>query len=269
MSAYLGPAGGLVPFRCPSAVGINTDRAQSFKTTLAGRVKVQQGPVTRRQWQVELGSATPQEIANLQALVEAGTPPWVWVEPYAQVTNLFTPEQSTLASGTWSGSGMSEAGAVTVGGIQSPRSVAHADGGRVTLGFRDGVAARPPVVPGVPVSVSAYVRGAGWLVVSWRGWDGGELSSEPVSYDHAAMRRVSLTNRTPPAGAASAEVSISGMRQAAMPCLSWTSEAPAWSIGRGCTRAVAEGLSESVQSAVRDLPYRRRSALSFTVREVG
>lgn len=269
MTAYLGPAGGLVPFRCPSAVEISTERAMSYLTTLGGRVKVQRGPVTRRQWQVGLGSATPSEIANLQALVEAGTPPWVWADPYAQVTNMFTPEQSTLAPGTWFGPGSSQGGAVLVEGSNAPRTVVHADGGTVTLGLRDGSIDRPAVVPGVPVSASLYARGAGALTILWHDSQGALIGSTNRPYEHATLTRVSATNRMPPAGAVAARLVVTGARQVAMPCISWTVDAPAWSIGRGCTRAVAEGLSESVQIAVRDSSALRRSALTFTVREVG
>ncbi|GAA1110472.1 hypothetical protein HNR24_000378 [Nesterenkonia jeotgali] len=269
MTAYLGPAGGLVPFRCPSAVSITTERAQSFKTTLGGRVKVQRGPVTRRQWQVELGSATPQELANLQALVEAGTPPWVWVEPYAQVTNLFTPEQSTLAPGTWSGNGATEGGAVAVADAMAPRSIMHPSGGAITLGLRFGSADRPPVRPGVPLSVSAAVRGSGVLTAHWHNWQGSAIGSATKSFSYSEMGRALLENINPPAAAQSVRVVVTGAQQVAMPCLTWTPDAPPWSMGRGCTRAVEDGLSEAVQAAVRDAPSMRRSSLSFTVREVG
>lgn len=266
MSAYLGPAGGLVPFLCPSAVGISTDRAMSYWTTLVGRVKVQRGPAARRQWSVDIGSATPGELANLQALEQTGTPPWIWVEPYAQVTNLLTPDQSTLAPGTWSSStGATQGGPVTVDGVVVPRSVVAVNGGNIDAGFN----ARPPVVRGVPVSASAYVRGVGSLVLQWRDWNDASLGSFTQAFDHDVMTQVKIDGRNPPVGAVTARLLINGLRQAAMPAVTWTTTAPDWAMGRGCTKAVVEGLSESVQHAVRDHDHLRLSGLSFTVREVG
>lgn len=270
MTAYLGPAGGLVPFRCPSAVAISTDRTMSYRTTLNGRVKVQRGPASRRQWQVEIGSATPQELANLQALGEAGTPPWVWVEPYAQVTNLFTPDQSTLAPGAWSGEGFVQGGAVTVDDSSVPRSVLHPSGGSITMGLRHGAPDRPSVVPGVKLSASVCARGEGSLILFWHNWTGSTIGSVRQDYNLSTLGRVEIAGTLPPAGAASVRLVTAGAFQLAMPCLTWTPDTPSWSIGRGCTRAVVEGLSESVRTAVKEGPHpRRRSALSFTVREVG
>ncbi len=269
MTAYLGPVGSLASFKCPSAVSIDQTRPASYRTTLGGRVKAQRGPLSRRQWSVDISTATPEQVANLHAMVEAGIPPWVWVEPYAQVTNLLSPEQSVLMPGTFSGTGVLEGGAVSVGGVMSPRSVLHATGGTVDFGYRTGVPDRPVVVPGVPVSVSAYVRGAGILGLSWRDWSGAVISEQTAAYSNAALARVSMANLTPPAGAATVRVWATGALQAAMPALSWTPVLAPWSIGRGCNRAVVDGLSEAVQLAVIDEPSLRRSGISFTVREVG
>jgi hypothetical protein len=162
-----------------------------------------------------------------------------------------------------------EAGAVSVDGVMAPRSVAHATGGTVDFGYRAGVADRPVVVPGVPVTASVYVRGTGVLGLSWRDWSGAVISESTAAYANASMARASRINRTPPAGAASVRFWATGVLQAAMPALSWTPDLAPWSIGRGCNRVTVDGLSEAVQLAVIADPYMRRSGISFTVREVG
>lgn len=270
MTAYLGPAGSLASFTCPSSVSIDQARPASYRTTLGGRVKAQRGPQQRRAWSVDIGTATPAQVANLQAMAEGGKPPWVWVEPYAQVTNLLSPAQSVTMPGTWSGTGVVEGGAVNVGGVMSPRSVSHSTGGYVDFTFRSaGVADQPAVIPGVPVSVSVYVRGAGDLGISWRNYAGTAISSNQKAYTHGTLSRVSMVNLIPPAGAVSAYIWVSGFTQAAMPALTWTPALADWSVGRGCNRVTVDGLSEAVQLAVVADKSLRRSGISFTIREVG
>lgn len=269
MTAYLGPLGLLASFKCPSASSSDQSRPATYRTTMGGRVKAQRGPLSRREWSVDIGTATPGQVANLLSIVEAGTPPWVWVEPYAPVTNLLTPEQSVLAAGTWSGTGVVEGGsAVASDGVISPRTLLHATGASMGFALRDGAIDSPPVLPGVPIVFSVYIRGAGSLTISYRDWSGAILTEPNVSYSNAAFARASYQS-TPPAGAASAHVRVSGALQAGNPALTWTPDVAEWSLGRGCNRAVVDGLSEALQLAVVDEPSLRRSGISFTVREVG
>lgn len=270
MSAWIGPPGGLVEIlQYKGGLSVSQERAQSTRTTLGGRVKVQRGPRVRREWKASTPYASAVGTAGFLALLEVGEPPWLWVDPYAQVTNLFTPEQSTLAPGSWSGDGLVEGGAVTVEGLTVPRSVSHPSGGTITFGMRDGSPDQPPVVPGVRVSVSVSVRGTGALTLHWLNWQGASIGSASQSYNHSTMASASIEGRMPPPGAVSARLVATGAGQAAMPCFTWTPAAPAWSKGRGCTRAIVESVSENVEMANLEDKARRFSALSFTVREVG
>lgn len=270
MSAFLGPAGNMIELPIYNAKpSVSHDRLVSMKRTLGGRVKVQRGPRPRRVWTVNSERLTPAESAALMALEQGGTPPWVWVEPLARVTNLYSPEQSVLALGTWTGTGMVEGGAVSVDGVMAPRSVLHASGGTVNFGYRSGSPDRPAVVPGVPISVSAYLRGTGEFCMSWQDWSGTGISASTMAYSNTTLTRVSRVNRTPPAGAATVHFWATGVLQAAMPALTWTKELADWSVGRGCNRALIEGLSEAGEEAIYDNPGASRSALSFTIREVG
>lgn len=271
MPAYLGPVGGLVPLPGVTASEISSTRGGTDKVTLGGRLKTQRSPLSRREWSVSTHDLlTSKQTASLLALELGGKPPWVWVEPYAQVTNLLSPAQSLTMPGTWSGTGVVEGGAVNVGGVMSPRSVSHSTGGTVDFAFRSaGVEDRPAVVPGVPVSVSVYARGSGELGVGWRDYAGAAISSNQKAYTHGTLARVSMVNLIPPAGAVSAYIWASGFTQAAMPALTWTPALADWSVGRGCNRVVVEGLSEAVRMASTTNTLMRRSGISFTIREVG
>lgn len=270
MTAYLGPVGGLVPFEYYVG-GLSVETARPFNaiTTLGGNVKIQRGPASRRSWSVSIDHLSPAELSALTALEMAATPPFVFVEPKARISNVLSPEQSVLMPGAWSGSGFTAGGAVSVDGVMAARSVMNASGGTVDFGFRDGVADRPAVVPRMPVSASAYVRGSGYLGLSWRDWSGATISETTEAYNNASLARASISNRIPPSGAVSVRFWATGVTQAALPAVTWTSAVQSWAHGRGCNRVVMEGLSEAVNRVYYAAPNQSRSSLSFTLREVG
>ncbi len=270
MSAWIGPVGGLVEvLQYKGSLSVATARPTKAQTTLGGRVKVQRGPRSRRVWDASVDGVSPAEAAGLLSLDAGSTPPWVWVDPYAQVTNLLSPEQSVLAAGTWSGTGVLEGGsAVAPDGVRAQRTVLHATGGSMGFALRDGAIDSPPVLPGMPITYSLYVRGTGSLFISYRDWSGAILTEPGVSYSNATFARSSFQS-TPPAGAASAHVRVTGALQAGNPALTWTPDVAEWAVGHGCNRAVVEGLSEAIQRASATDADGRWSSLSFTVREVG
>lgn len=266
MLAYLGPSGGLVPFKCPSSVEISGERPASYRVTLGGRVKGFRGAKSRRAWSAGIGTATPSEISALQALIEYGTPPWVWVEPYAMVTNLLHPEQSVLLPGTWIGSATVGGAGVTADGTRFGRSLIAS--GNVDLHCRASGYDRLPVVPGVPVSASVYGSGTGYVRLVWLNSAGGFISNSDGASSTGTLTRRTI-GATPPANAVSAQLVSVGLTQITLPAYTFTKTPAVWSIGRGCNRVSVDGLSEAVQMAVADDPSMRRSSISFTVREVG
>ena len=270
MPAYLGPSGSLVEFTT-SPSSVSEDRPSSYRTTMGGLVKAQRGKLSRRTWSVNISTASPAEVASLQALLQGGTPPWVYVDPYAQVTNLYTPDQSVLMPGTWDSSvAFLEGGAVTVGGLTLPRSVSIGTANTIRFGYAGGTVKKsPPARPNVRVFASAYLRGSGSLFLTYQDYAGNALGSTSPSYNTSgAMTRVSVSG-IPPAGTAGVHFSASGVLQAAGPAVTWTDTVADWSVGRGCLAAVADGLDEAVQLAVREADYLRRSQLPFTIREIG
>lgn len=267
MPAYLGPSGSLVEFKCSTTV--SEDRPTSSRRTMGGLVKVQRGKLSRRTWDVDVSTASPAEIASLAALLQGGTPPWVYVDPYAQVTNLYTPEQSVLMPGTWDTSvAFLEGGSVTVDGLTLPRSVNIATANTIRFGYVNSVKKSPAAMPGVRVYASAYLRGTGNLVLTYQDYSGASVGSASLAYNNATLARSSVSG-IPPAGTASVQFNASGCLQAAGPSITWTDTLADWSVGRGCLSSVSEGLSEAVQMAVRESNYLRRSQVSFTIREIG
>ena len=74
---------------------------------------------------------------------------------------------------------------------------------------------------------------------------------------------------TPPAGAATARLLITGALRMAQPAATWTQDTAPWVAGEGAPTVIARGLSKAVQLAVRESPAMRRTSASFTLDEVG
>lgn len=235
---------------------------------MGGRVKVFRGPKARREWSVgSNGMAKPEDVAQLQALLEYGTPPWVWIEPLAAVSNLLHPEQSVLMPGTWIGSATVGGAGATADGTRFGRSIIAS--GNVDLHCRNGAYDRLPVVPDVPVSGSFYASGTGTPRLIWINAAGGTVSFTSGASTTGTLTRRTVTG-TPPAGAASVQLSAIGFSGTlTLPAYTFTDDPAPWAFGRGCNRATVEGFSENVQQASREHPSLRRSSISFTVREVG
>lgn len=271
MSAWIGPVGGLVEvLQYKGGLSVETARPSSTKATLGGRVKVQRGPRSRRVWSASVDGVSPVEAAGLLSLEAGSTPPWVWVDPYAQVTNMLSPEQSVLSAGSWFGADAYEGGAaVTADGLLAVRTLTSLAGGSMDFAYRDGAPDYPAVVEGVPVTGSAYVRGTGSVHVEFLDWSGAVIGTEfTATYTHGDLARASVT-ATPPEGATSARLYVTGASQAAMPALTWTPAVAGWSTGHGCNRAIVEGLSEAIEFASATDPDMRWQSLNFTVREIG
>ncbi|OIH86030.1 hypothetical protein BLJ79_04335 [Arthrobacter sp. UCD-GKA] len=276
MTTYIGPRGALVGFRCPSTLEISSQRPASYRRTLGGKVKAQYGHPAKREWQASIGSATPAQMAGLTALAEHlyGPPPWVWVDAWAQVTNLLQPAQSMPGAGnpgTWTGDAIA-GGAVTLADGTRPVQSLASGGGAVTFAYTNGAHDRIPVVPGLPFTGAVYGSGSGSGTVTVGFFDaaGAGLGTSSTTYALTGTpRRLHHTVAKAPTGAATAYVRATGFATLALPSATWTADLAEWTTGKGCGLVVVEGFSESVSHAVRDEPGMRRSGVSFTVKEVG
>lgn len=270
MSIYLGNLGRLVELKGPSSQSVSVDDGFSLETTLEGRVKAQARTARPRQWSVDIGAATPADIANLLAFAggEWGNGPFVWVSVDAPVTNLLTPAIASCGREALYSATTSVGGPMALGdGTFSGRSLL-ADSATAWSFVGE---SRVPVIPGQKVTGSMTVIGAGAVVrLTWYGADGLTISHAESSVTGVAgsPRRIHVTG-TPPVGAVSCLLATRGALQAARPAITWTDTLFDWHPGEGCPKAVIHGLSRQVILALRDPSYGRYSNASFTITEVG
>ena len=273
MSIYLGNLGRLVELKGPSSQSVAADDGYTFKTTLEGRVKARARTARPRQWSVDIGAATPADIANLLAFAggEWGNGPFVWVSVDAPVTNLLTPEVARCGPQAVFSSSVSRSGPMALGGGQWSGASLTASDPTGTLWV--GASKAPvPVIPGLPVTASAYVIGDGAKVrLHWYRADGTLLPAFLTSAGSGVAgspRRLHVT-ATPPEGAVSCTISTTRATQITRPAATWTDTLFDWHPGEGCPQAVIHGLSRSVILALREPSYGRYSSASFTITEVG
>ena len=263
--AFLGTAGRLVPFACPSDVGIVASRPSSTRVSLGGRVSTQHGARMHRTWSIGLGLASPAEAASLAAAVHMGGFPWVFYEPSAVATNILTPSQSLLAPGTVQSSATEAGHRVASDGVMVARTWTVAAGATAYVGIREGAVHGAPI-PQAPVTGSVYASNA-TLRMIFRDSAGSWISSA-YSPAAAGFGRVHVT-ATPPPNAVDVLLQIvagSEVAQVGYPALSLTDSLTPWGVGRGAVQVVTYGLDESVIAAH---DRQQLSAYSFTVQEVG
>ncbi len=271
MTTYLGTLNNLIELKSPSTLTVAGADNFTFETTLEGKPKAQVRPLSRRQWQLRMETATPAELAAVAAFAagEWGFGPFVWVPTDAPVTNLLTPAQATCDPSVIIGSSNITAG------------------GPLSLG-RDGMAGRSyfnptpatalyfgadkvPVIPGQDVTASAYLLGDGAdMRLRWFDANNTFISTTagPATGSSSEVRRVSVT-ATPPTGAKSIQINTVNAVQAARPAVTWTSQPFDWFDGQGCTKAVISGMSRQLLLALREPLYGRYSDASFLITEVG
>lgn len=270
MSAYLGSLGRLVELKCPATQAVGSDEAFTFSRTLEGKVKAQTRPVSRRVWSLQVSTATPQEVGTLAGFTsgEWGRGPFIWVSPDAPVVNMLTPEQASCDPAIITAGSVSKTGplALPEGGYAG-RSLFNSDPA-VNLVFGLQVT---PVLPGQPVTASAFLVGAGSKVgISFQAADGSQISSTLSTASGVAgiATRLAVTV-TAPANAVSARVYGSNSTQGARPAITWTDRVFEWGDGQGCPRAVVSSLSRDLVLALRDPLFGRYSDASFTITELG
>lgn len=270
MTAFIGTIGRLVQLPYVSASEVSLSDDYTFDKTLEGKVKAQAKAVKRRTWALSVTRYLSPDQGTLMAFVhgEWGRGPFVWVSPDAPVTNMLSPEQSTCDPSTLFTSGVTKAGPLDCGadGVagrsfsnSSPASPFYFGGDKT------------PVIPGRPVTASAWLVGAGAQIrISWYDAAGAFIVSATGTGQGVAgtAKRVFHT-ATPPSNAASAVVAAVNATTAARPALTWTSELFPWSNGRGCLKAVVHSASTTVRAVSKVRNGIQASDIAFTVTEVG
>lgn len=267
MPAYLGNLGALFAVECEAA----TDEAESrytFEVSLEGKRRGQYRASRPRTWEVDMGLSSSEETANLRALDagEYGPGPFAWISEEAQATNALIPEVSTCGPAAAAAASVSVAGPLALaGGGVSGRSLLNSNTS-VAMNFGS---VKTPVLPGQPVTGSAWVVGSGSKVaLLWYDAAGALIPGSPTSAASGiggSSTRLSVT-ATPPAGAASCILSATSASNAARPALTWSAAPAAWAPGSGCPKAVVSKLANTPVVLGTTTSH---TQVQFTITEVG
>ena len=234
-----------------------------------------------REWRVQISDARVDEIAHVEHLLAATLGPYVWVDPYAQVTNLLLPEESV---GNATTPPLAFGGAGAMAGrpdrvVTTVRSNSAATFGSVGL-VRVGSVPAPPVWSGRKVTASALLSTArsngAYVVLYWLDGSGSQIGTGDMGNAVTGMDglRRSTVTAAPKPGAVSCRIGIVYAERIARPQVTWTDGPVDWGIGAGAHRVTIHSMERTRGLAVPDQGGRsmagmRRTGLAFTVREVG
>lgn len=267
---YLGSLGRMIGIKCPASQNVQAEERHSFSTTLEGRRKAQVRQAGRRTWSLQTSDATtPSEHSLLSQFANGawGNGPFRFISADASVTNLLTPAAADCMPGEYvltSGLTMSEGVPMLTPDGWAARSFIKSTNNGLYFG-KDML----PVLPGVPVTVSAYVRGNGGAVnIVWYDSAGSSISAHygGVTAGTTNVIRSWLT-ATPPSNAVSFRFQANGsVMQACRPAATWSDKLLPYGDGQGCVKAVVSAMSRDQVLAVPGSTY---SNVSFTATEVG
>lgn len=261
MTSYIGPVGSLIPVKCPSSLDTSGGRDVSFTRTL-GRQKAFMGKVASRTWGASLSPATsPGKVAGLAWLADYGNPPFVWYGPDAVMGNILEPATTGLVPNATNGL---EGPLVEVEPDVWLKSALPAVSS-ISMPYRAGMLDSVAVIPGVPLTVSGWVRGVASVAVVWRDILGASITTNSRSLGTSTGLVRRSTTLTPPDGAVQMTMQFF-CTQLAGPAVSLTGGLTPYSSGKGCKRAVVHGLSEALTMAT---SQQAMSGYSFTITEVG
>lgn len=270
-AGYLGSLGALVQvYANPSMPYSPGVPERAFRTTVEGKLRVQIKPVGRRSWQLHGSHSTGPELGALLGFAtgEWGQGPFVWVPPAASRMNLLTPEVASCGPAAVKGNAVSMAGPLALPvGAWAGRSLLNATPS-TAMHFGPGTV---PVIPGMTVTASAILVGAGarcGLVFYDTAGSTVHVSSSAQSGVDGIATRLSVT-AVVPAKAVACAVTGTNTKQGARPALTWTDRLHEWAPGQGCSAAIVETVAvTALKSSIRT-EARRDSDISFTIREVG
>ena len=270
-SFFFGHPGALYPIHAVvEPYGIDDDEGLSLSRSLGGGIRARSRRArASRSWKVTIPKAFPQDVINFREIVSSTLGPYVWVDPWAQVTNVLTPEMSTLGSLMTPAEGLPQNG----GGwrlVGLDNQWAALTRSNPSKGYvRVGPAPIPPAIAGRPVTVSCWIASStdAWVVLQWLDGSGNVVDSV---YGNTVtgldgLRR-SVATATPPWGAVACRIQVSNAEVLARPAVTWTDKPVPWDVGNGALQVEISDVSRKVTRA--DSTYRLHD-LSFTVTEVG
>lgn len=239
--AYLGTPGSMFMFaHVRGKVSSSTSRKTTYHETLGGNLRAQVSPAVLREWSCTIPMAEQHEITHLAGLVSGlyGVGPFAWVPVTATMTNVLSISGSMPGPrySTWSGAG------VGVGVFDIPRlgRVGHA-----VIPTGSIVTEKAPVVPGFPVTGSAYING-GYVRVEILDSTGaivGQAQSQGVD---GTVQRVHTTVLEAPPSAVEVQLRIMQSSGMALPSISWTKDVQPWVPGGGSRQVSVPEFDSSI-----------------------
>lgn len=266
MPVYLGSLGRLVKLPYVGSQQVQAEERYNFSSTLEGKRKAQVKPKGPRTWDLSADHYRPNEHSLLSQFANGawGNGPFVFVSADAPVSNMLTPAAASCDPALVNGATNSAGGPMLTPDGWAGRSYMNSDPAKL-LWFGTG---HTPVIPGMRVTVSAYLLGNGAAVrIYFYDATGVSLpsSTSTVSATAGTVVRSHVT-REPPPGAVSCRVLAVNAIQGTRPAITWTPTLLDWADGQGCEKAVVHGVTRDQVLAVAGNTY---SNLSFTVSEVG
>jgi len=274
---WVGHPGSLVPlWGAKGGLSREADQGVVLQTSMGGGVRARvQRTRASRSWEISIPGAAPGDVDHLEELLTSTLPPYQLVTIEAQVSNVLTPERSTLQDasrdlglgGWWPvADGRRGHGAI----VRLNPSAAFGNLAAVDVG----PCPIPPQWTGRSVTASAQLataREAGArVVVLWQDVTGGLVGTQSngsLVTGMDGLRRSTVT-ATPPAGAAACTLAVQWAEVVARPQVTWTDGPVEWSVGQGVDKVVVEKFSSDVVLADEGRG-RRANDVSFTATEVG
>lgn len=267
---YLGSLGRMIGIKCPASQNVQAEERYTFTRTLEGRRKAQGKPIGRRTWSLQTSDATtPSEHSLLSQFANGawGNGPFRFISADASVSNLMTPAAADCMPGEYvltSGLTITEGAPMLTPDGWAARSFIKSTNNGLFFG-KDML----PVLPGVPVTVSAYVRGNGGAVnLVWYDSAGSSISVHYGGVTAGSTNTIrSWLTEMPPANAVSFRFQASSaVQQVSRPAATWSDRLLPYGDGQGCVKAVVSAMTRDQVLAVPGSTY---SNVSFTVTEVG
>ncbi len=231
-----------------------------------------------RSWAFSIPESHSDEVSHIRTLLTATLPPYQLVTSDAQVSNVLTPERSTMQSLITPSAGLGMAGGwPKADGTWTTitRTNPAAAGGAQGL-VRVGPAPTPPIWTGRKVTVSEWLAtaraGGAYIILDWLDAAGAQIGSGVFgnSVTGLDMLRRSTVTATPPWGAVACRIGTLYAELIGEPQVTWTdAPIPEWSIGEGADRVHIAASSRSTSMTIPDEYALRRKDYSFTLREVG
>lgn len=272
--AYIGSIGALVKVKCAASLSQVSTRPARKLQTMGGATAMQVGRRVGREWNMQFSPAsTPADISAIQAFIdgEHGLGPWNFVSDWAPITNLVSPRGAVLESAVAHGGTSPNGGSMVLpdGQVAGRSWIVDPQ----TALFLPWVDSREPVpvIPGVPVTASAWVdwAGAARMRLAFYASDG--TLKRQVSGTNAPgteATRISVT-AVPESGEAYCLMSLGGVAQTyriARPQITWTDTVRDWASGEGAPKVHLSSISTDVTLATENSAY---ASASFTITEVG